>query len=147
MSVTHFPNPTVGQFCALAMCLNILSLSGVIPTLSPAHNTLCSCTSSWCGSPVVALACLHISPISASCRTSFFVVFWVFPEAEQQLFFHHRGVAGTLACKCSSSVQEEITADHCWVSSSSWMRCCTGDGLSENFLHPIILLPLPHALL
>lgn len=36
--------------------------------------------------PVVALACLHISPISASCRTSFFVKSWVSPEAKRHLF-------------------------------------------------------------
>lgn len=33
-------------------------------------------------SPVVALACLHISPISASCRTSFFVVFLSFSPSK-----------------------------------------------------------------
>ena len=99
----------------------------IIVSCSPPHNTLCSCTSSsWCGPPVVALPCLHISPISASCRTSFFVVFWGFfspPKAKQRFFLLHRGAAGTLACKRSSSVQEEIAADHCWVSSSSWMHC------------------------
>lgn len=33
--------------------------------------------------------------------------------------FSTEKLAGMLVCKSSSSVQEEIAADHCWVSSSS----------------------------
>lgn len=119
--------------------MNILSLGGVIPTF-------CQVTIRFVHTPAldvaplllpwlvyISLLSLHLAgPASLSC-------FEFSLKLEQQLF-SFGGTAGTLPCKRSSSVQEEIAADHCWVSSSSQTRCLAGDGLSENFLHPIIFL-------
>lgn len=67
MSVTHFTDKSVPW-----PCVNILSLGGCD------YNFFCQLTIGFVHAPaldvappVVALACLHISPISASSRTSF----------------------------------------------------------------------------
>ena len=120
----------------------------VISTFWQLTVTLCSHPSSWC-CPLscccgvftyLAYLCILQDQLSLSC--------FDFPLKPNSSYFpSQRSGWHRWLIKRSPSVQEEIATDHCWVSSSSWMRFLTSDGLSGNFLHPIIFLPLLHALL
>ena len=68
MPLTYFPFPnlTIRQISVLAKCMNIY-LSVSLQYTVFIHQLLMS-------PHVVAVTCLHIFPISASCRTGFFVV-------------------------------------------------------------------------
>lgn len=99
--------PPCDKPVALVMYMNILSSGSVIP--APALDVVL----------LLLLWHVQISLLSLHLAVPALLLFLEFSLKPNSRSFSFRGAAGTLTCKRSSSVQEKIAADHCWVSSPS----------------------------